>query len=74
MCITMYDRPTLQAFIDKFNFLAPKLARLRSYFIWSIDCNGQGESIEQKKKNVESVLLLQTETSQNYVIVRTVIL
>ena len=40
---------------------------MRSFFICSIDCNGQGGSIEHKKKKiVESVLLLQTETLQNY--------
>ena len=38
-----------------------------SYFICSIDSNGQGGLIKHKKKKiVESVLLLQTETSQNY--------
>ena len=62
-----YDRPNLQAFIDKFNFLAPKLARIATFFICSIDSNGQGGLIKHKKKKfVESVLLLQTETLQNY--------
>ena len=38
-----------------------------SFFIWSIDCNGQGGSIEDKKKFfVVRVLLLQTETLHNY--------
>ena len=38
-----------------------------SFFICSIDSNGQGGLIKHKKKKiVESVLLLQIETLQNY--------
>ena len=71
----MYDRPTLQAFFDRFNFLAPKVARIVTFFICSIDSHGQGGSIEHKKSNLMVlVFLLETETSQNDVICRTMIL